>query len=396
MSRRRLFASLCSLVFLVNLARVVFAPLIEPVATDFGVTPGTLGVVTSAAWLGSALPRIPTGWLLTRVARHRVIVGAGVVLTLAAAVAGSAPSVPLLAGAAFLMGLASGVYFIAANPLVAELFPDGVGNALGIHGMASQLSAAFASVIVLAVIAVTGDWRATFAAIAVASLLVTVVLFAVARRTALPDAGREDRDLLAATRAQLPIVLTGILITGSVGFAWNGLFNFYPTYMQAKQLEPATASLLLSVLFGAGVPAFPVGGRLADRVSNVPLLLGIVTGFIACLFLLPHVTGLWPLVAVTVVLGFVIHLLFPAVDTYLLGSLPDQHRASAYTAYSATMMVPQAFGSGVVGRLTDTGFTLDTLFTGMAGVLTVIFAGVFVLYRLGRLPARRVAAETNS
>ncbi len=49
------------MVFLVNLARVVFAPLIEPVAADFNVTPGTLGVVTSAAWLGSALPRIPTG-----------------------------------------------------------------------------------------------------------------------------------------------------------------------------------------------------------------------------------------------------------------------------------------------------------------------------------------------
>ncbi|MDZ7747405.1 MAG: MFS transporter [Halobacteriales archaeon] len=383
------------MVFLVNLARVVFAPLIEPVATDFGVAPGTLGVVTSAAWLGSALPRIPTGWLLTRVARHRVVVGAGVVLTLAAAVAGSAPSIPLLTGAAFLMGLASGVYFIAANPLVAELFPQGVGDALGIHGMASQLAAALASIIVLTVIALTDDWRATFAAIAVAAALVTTVLFVIARRTDLPEAGREDRDLLGATRAQLPIVLTGVVIVGSVGFVWNGLFNFYPTYMQTKQLEPATASLLLSVLFGAGVPAFFVGGRLADRVSNVPLLLGIVTGFIGCLFVLPHVTGLWPLVAVTVVLGFIIHLLFPATDTYLLGSLPDHHRASAYTAYSATVMLPQAIGSGIIGRLTTEGIAFDTLFTGLAAALTVIFVGVFVLYRAGRLPARRFTAETN-
>ena len=383
------------MVFLVNLARVVFAPLIEPVAADFNVTHGTLGVVTSAAWLGSALPRIPTGWLLTRVARHRVVVGAGVVLTLAAAVAGSAPNVPLLAGAAFLMGLASGVYFIAANPLVAELFPEGVGNALGIHGMASQMAAALASVIVLAVIAVTGDWRATFAAIAVVAALVTAILFVIARRTDLPDAGSEDRDLLAATRAQLPIVLTGILITGSLGFVWNGLFNFYPTYMQTKQLDPATASLLLSVLFGAGVPSFFVGGRLADRVSNVPLLLSIAAGFITCLFVLPYVAGLWPLVAITIVTGFIIHLLFPTVDTYLLGSLPDQHRASAYTAYSATMMIPQALGGGVVGRLTDAGYAFDTLFTGLAGALVVLFAGVFVLYRAGRLPARRFTPETN-
>ena len=72
MSRRELFGSLCAMVFLVNLARVVFAPLVQPVAADLGVTAASLGVVTSAAWLGSAAPRLPTGYLLTRVARHRL------------------------------------------------------------------------------------------------------------------------------------------------------------------------------------------------------------------------------------------------------------------------------------------------------------------------------------
>ena len=59
------------------------------------------------------------------------------------------------------------------------------------------------------------------------------------------------------------------------------------------------------------------------------------------------------------------------------------------------MMIPQALGGGVVGRLTDAGYAFDTLFTGLAGGLTLIFAGVFVLYRANRLPARRFTPETN-
>jgi predicted MFS family arabinose efflux permease len=384
------------MVFLVNLARVVFAPLIEFMAADFGVTAGSLGVVASAAWFGSALPRVPTGWLLTRVDRHHVVAGAGVVLTAAATLTGFAGSIAALTVGAFLMGLASGVYFIAANPLVSELFPEGVGRALGVHGMSSQLAAAGSSVLVIGVVRVLGDWQDTFRLVAVVAACTTAVLWLVARRADLPDAGSTDRDLLAAVRAQLPIILTGVAITGSLGFVWNGLFNYYPTYMIEKGLDRGTASLMLSVLFAAGVPAFLLTGRLADRVPNVPLLLGVVGGFSACLFVVPYVAGVWPLVAFSVVLGYVIHSLFPTMDTYLLGTLPDRHRASAYTAYSASMMLPQAFGSGAVGSLTDAGVGFDALYTAFATGLAVLLVALLALYASGRLPAGRNATALRA
>ncbi|ERG87916.1 MAG: hypothetical protein J07HX5_00057, partial [halophilic archaeon J07HX5] len=56
MTRRQFFGSLCAMVFLVNMARLVFAPLIQPVAEEFQITAASLGVVTSAAWIGSAAP----------------------------------------------------------------------------------------------------------------------------------------------------------------------------------------------------------------------------------------------------------------------------------------------------------------------------------------------------
>ncbi|PSQ40443.1 hypothetical protein BRD07_07250, partial [Halobacteriales archaeon QS_9_68_42] len=172
MSRRELFGSLCAMVFLVNLARVVFAPLVQPVAADFGVTAASLGVVTSAAWLGSAAPRMPTGYLLTHVARHRVIAATGGLLVAASAFTAVAGSRLHLAVGAFLMGTASGTYFIAANPLVSELFPRRVGGAIGIHGMASQVAAVGAPLAVSGVLVVS-EWRATFLCIAAVAAAAT-------------------------------------------------------------------------------------------------------------------------------------------------------------------------------------------------------------------------------
>jgi predicted MFS family arabinose efflux permease len=378
------------MVFLVNLGRIVFAPLIEPLAADFGVSPAELGVVATLAWLGSALSRVPTGYLLTRLSRHVVVVGAGVGLTAAALFTALAPSIPVLVTGAFLLGLASGTYFAAANPLVSELFPEGVGRALGVHGTAAGLAAVLAPVGVGAVL-VVGDWRLTFFGIAGLGAVVTLYTLYAGRGADLPDAGADDRHLLRAVRAQWPIVLTGIGVVGSVGFVWNGLFNYYVSYLVAgKGLTPGTARTLLTVVFAAGLPAFLLTGRLADRVSNVPLLLVVIGGFVATVYALTLASGLAAIVAVSAILGYVIHSLFPVVDTYLLASLPDRHRASAYTAYSAVMMIVQAQGSLAVGSLVGSGLAYDTVFAWFAGGLLVVLLGLVGLHLAGRIPAGRV------
>jgi MFS family permease len=144
---------------------------------------------------------------------------------------------------------------------------------------------------------------------------------------------------------------------------------------------------MLTVVFAAGIPAFLVGGWLADRVPIVSLLLAILGTFTASLFALTIHAGLLWLVVVSAVLGYAIHSLFPVVDTYLLGSLPDRHRASAYAIYSATMMIVQATGSWVVGLLRDAQVPFPWIYRSLALVLTVVLLGLVVSHRLGRLPS---------
>lgn len=384
-SRVQLFGSLCVTVFLVNLARIVFAPLLQPVAADFGVTAASLGVLATAVWLGSALPRLPTGFILTMVPRHYVVVATGILLVFTSAFTGLAQSTNHLIVGAFLMGLSSGMYFIAANPLVSELFPDRVGRAIGIHGMSSQIAAVLAPLIVGGILLVA-DWRTTFFVISAAAAVATVFIVYAAMRVDLPYAGADDRSLFAAGRAQLPLILTGIAIAGTIGFLWNGLFNLYGDYLElTKGIDEATGRILLSAMFAAGIPAWLISGRMADSWRNLPLLVVILFVFSAAVGALTVVEGLVAVALVSLVVGYCFFAMIPVLDTYLLSSLPDHHRGSAYTWYSATMMILTALGSGVIGTAVASGVTYDEAFRLSALGVAVIAGGVLVAYRLGLL-----------
>jgi predicted MFS family arabinose efflux permease len=397
------------MVLLVNLARVVFAPLLGELIDVFSIGEATAGLIATLVWVGSALPRVPTGWLLTRIPRHKVVLGTGVVLTGAAAFTAAADTVPLVAVGALLMGLSSGAYFVAANPLVSELYPGRVGRAMGIHGMSSQLAAVAAAPFVTLVLAVFLSWRAAFVCIGVASFVVTILLYRTAGRADLPDAGAADRDLFGAARAQWRVILLGMAILGCTGFVWQGLFNFYELYMVTKGLESATAKNMLTVVFAAGLPAFFVSGRLADTLPRVPYLLSILVAFVVGVLLLTVTSGLVPLLVVTAFVGYTIHSLFPALDAYLLDTLPDENRASAYAVYSGGMMLLQAGGSSVVGVLREgnavyeyvvaaatlvplvgplpaDGLSYDAIFTAFAVGLAVVVGVLVALQRRGRLP----------
>ncbi|SFR42747.1 MFS transporter [Halogeometricum limi] len=391
---RRLFGTLCGLVFLVSLGRTVFAPLVETFQTEFGVGTAAVGVVTTLVWLGTALPRIPVGYLLTRVPRHRVVLATGALLSVAAGFTATATTIRTLQLGAFGIGLASGGYFVAAIPLVGELYPEAVGRAIGVHGTAAQLAAVAAAPIAVALVTLA-DWRATFWVLAVLAAVVTAVLAYAARDGDGVDATAADRDFLGALR-HWRLMLVGMLMIATAGFVWQGLFNFYVVYLTtAKAFTTTEASTMLTVVFAAGVPAFWLSGRLADRFPRVPYIIVTLSVYVAALLALTEVTGFLAVLAVTTVIGYTIHSLFPALDAWLLDTLPADVRGSAYAVFSGASLLLEANGSGAVGFLTDAGYAFDAVFRTFALGLVAVVALLTVLYVLGFVPGteRRTAAE---
>ncbi|WP_122089633.1 MFS transporter [Halalkalicoccus subterraneus] len=386
MTRSRLFVSLCSLAFLVNLVRVVYAPLVEPLQAAFSVGPGTIGLVVTLVWTGSALPRIPIGYLLTIVPRHRVVLLAGATLTISSLLATFANSVLTLALGAFLIGTATSGYFVAANPLISELYTGQIGRMIGIHGAVIQVAAVIAAPLVT--LALLVSWRLVFALIALGALVATLVLYRIAKRTDLPVASGVDRDFLGAIRGEWRLIALGVVVFGATSFVWQGVFNFYPSYMEtARGFDPGLSRNLLTVAFAAGVPAFWVSGSLVDRLPTLPYLLAVIGSFIVCVLLLTVTNGLHGIVVLSAILGYAIHSMFPAADTFLLSSFPDEHRGGAYATFSGGMMFGQALGSWFVGALVEYGIPYDTVFQGLALGLVVPITAVTVLGATNRLPA---------
>jgi len=125
----------------------------------------------------------------------------------------------------------------------------------------------------------------------------------------------------------------------------------------------------------------------------VPYLLGIVSVLLVGVVLVVVSSGLAAVVAASVVVGFAIHMLFPAGDTYLLASLPDGSRASAYAVFSAGMMTTQAAGSWVVGEAIEAGADYDAVFLSLAGGLALVVVAYAVLEYAGRVPGGAAGTE---
>jgi DHA1 family inner membrane transport protein len=380
---RRLFGTLCGLVFCANFGRVAFAPLLETFRTTFAVGTGAVGIVTTLVWVGTAVPRIPVGYLVTRVQRGRIVLGAGVLLTVAAALTATTTSLPLLQAGSFAIGVASGAYYASAVPLIGDLYPDAIGRAAGIHGTAAQTAAVVAPTLTVALV-VAVSWRAAFWLLAALGAVLTLVFLAVARRRdgGVPR-GRDHNFVAALTHWR--VILAAVVMVGGTGFVWQGVFNFYVTYLVAsKGLAAGRAGTLLTVAFAAGLPAFWLGGRLADRLPHVPYILTLGAGVAAGVVALTVARSTAGLVAVSVGLGLVAHSLFPALDAYVLGTVPD-NRGSAYAVYGGLALVVQATGSGVVGALGEL-HPFDAIFRGFAGALLVLLACLAALHLRGILP----------
>ena len=108
-------------------------------------------------------------------------------------------------------------------------------------------------------------------------------------------------------------------------------------------------------------------------------MFAIIASFAGSLLVLTYAASLVGLVVVTAVMGYAIHSLFPALDAFLLGSLPTDADASGYAVYSGGALSLEATGSVAVGALG----------------LGVVLVALCVLYWLDRLPGARSGADPD-
>jgi len=376
-----------ALMFFLGLSRMVFPPLVDSFTQSFDVRQGAIGLTFTLLWFATAVSTLPTSYLLARVQRRKMVLTTGLLVGAASLLAGTAPSIWIFTAGGALLGLGLGGYFIASNPLLTELYPARIGHVIGVHGTAYQLAGTIAPLVVTGVLTVT-SWRITFVVIGALVLLSTGRLYLIGSESnEATDDRPVDAGFLAGVSRQWNVVAAGLAMTGGVLFVWMGVYSFYVPYLvSTKSFSPSMANLMLSIVFAAGVPAFWFSGTISDRLSRVRLLLTIAAVFPVVLSLLTVVSEVPGVAIISIVLGFTLHSLYPAVDSYVLGTVPNENRSAAYAVLLGMTFAVQAPGSLVVGALVEWGYPYDLLFRTSAVALVCVFVLLAAAGRTGLFP----------
>jgi len=361
----------------------LFDALLPTVARDFGVLPTTASVVVTAFTLAYGLFQVVHGPLGDRLGKLRVIGVATLVASAASLGCAFASSLEALA----LLRFATGIGAAAIVPLALAWVGDNtpyerrqaaLGRFLGFILMGQILGPAVGGALAEFI-----DWRRVFDLMAVVFLLVSVVLFAVDRRTARPQAVPAPAGVVGNYARVLrdPWVRTVMFTV----FLEGGLFYGAFAYTGAWLKERFDLSYLL---IGALLAGFGLGGVIYSLLVRRLLARFGETGFVkiggglllACFIALPLLPLWQATIPVFIVAGFGFYMFHNTLQTKATEMAP-QARGTAIAVFAFALFMGQASGvaaCGVLIRLVHYEWTFVAMGVWLA-LLGFWFAG-----RVGR------------
>jgi len=324
-------------------------PLLHTIATAFGVSEATAGLLVTAGQAGYAVGLallVPLGDLLER---RRLIARLLVLTAVAQALAAAAPTFAVLASALALVGVTSLVAQIIV-PMAASLATDSERGQVVGKVMSGLIIGILLARTVSGLIASVAGWRPVYVMAAAAMLLLAAVLY-----RALPEVEPSERiSYRALLRSVLDLVREEPVLRQRMGLgaASLGCFSILWTpiafLLSGPPYHYGTALIGLFGLAGlAGAAAAPAAGRLADRGRGHYATLGaivILLGSWSLLDLGAH--SLAALIAGTIALDLGVQALHISNQSAIYALRP-QARSRLNTAY----MVAYFLGGAVLSAV---------------------------------------------
>lgn len=296
-------------VFAMGTSEFMLAGLLPGIASDFDVTVGTAGVLTSAFAFGMVVGAPLVAALARNWPRRSSLLGFVLAFAVAHVVGAITTSFPVLFATRVVAALANAGFLAVALTAAATLVPpDKKGRALAVLLSGTTL-ATIAGVPGGSVLGTLLGWRATFWTVAALCLPAALGIL-----KGIP-AGRVKEEVtggpaLRAELAQLtrPPLLLVMLLGALVNAATFGSFTFLaPVVTEAAGLGELWISVVL-VLFGAGSFAgVTVAGRLSDQRPGLVIAVGgplLLIGWLALALLAGKPVALFTLVFIQGALSF--------------------------------------------------------------------------------------------
>jgi predicted MFS family arabinose efflux permease len=392
------------------LDRTVISIVAEPIRREFHLADSQLGLLTGLAYgVSFALAGLPSGYLIDRFNRRRLLAVAAVIWSSMTALIGLGQTYGMLVAARVLMGAAEAGGTPAAMAIIADLFPARLrSTALGVYYLGSGIGAA-ASAVIGAVVAVKYGWRAAFLVAGLPGIILGILVW-----TTLQDVrrGASESGASASTPhapptgvfrfliAQ-PAVLSLFMAVAMVAAGMAAIGAWLPPMLMRNHGMPlGSAGFVTALAFGLFSSLGTLfGGLVADRLARRGGPARRLS-FCAVMALLAVPAGVGAMLStstpVAVTLAFAVSFcgftIFPSGFGAIMELVPPQMRGMAT---SCSLVISNLVGYGVgpyaVGVISTTLGGSESLRQGMA---VVCAATMVVAAMLLGLAARWHAAAS--
>ncbi len=309
------------------LDRMVMAIAIPYIATEFGLSATSMGVVMSAFFFGYATCQIPGGILVDKFGARKVMIGTILFWSGMTVVSGAMWSLTSLVVARVFFGIGEGLQPPSAHKTISHWFTTKERSfAVSTMITANVVGSAFAPLIAVPIVANLG-WRPAFYVLALPGVLLATWIWFTFTNTpeekkGLPQAQLDETkdEGIVATKADAsqtfwqilaePIVWKSFLVIFFYNMTLWGFSFWLPTYLvKSRGLSLAAMGIASALPFMAGAVGLLLSGWLSDHVfSNnrkIPVMINGWCGA-ACLYFMYTVGSMESLLVWQTAAGFFI------------------------------------------------------------------------------------------
>lgn len=397
----------CLAYLTIGLGQLVVGAVMEPMVHAYGVQYGDGGQLVMNQFLGGLAGTLCAPWLMRRVGRRSLLLGAMCLMAVAEIVYVTAPPW----GAMLVLGPVAGFGFGTTETVVGSFVIASAGERANVAMSRVEVSFGLGALLMPFVGALLIDieqWRLAFgvvAALAVVSIALWAVFWPSVLNTA-PGAGTHAHAPDAKSSAiavRLPLLGTGparwvLIACAAFFFLYVGFEMSYAHYLptllvQNGGITEASAALALGVYWGAMTVGRLYAGHLADRIGSAAYLLSMCALAAVAFILMGFFGGAAAMFVLAAVAGLAMSGMFAIALVFANRYAPGMTERT-----TSLLMACGLFGGAVLPKLV--GWSLDDLgddatrwlLAGFALLLLAVAAVASSASRSASRAAKEIAA----
>ncbi|MER2004535.1 MAG: MFS transporter [Enterococcus casseliflavus] len=371
--------------------RTILTP-IYPIISSFfgGASDASLGNISSLYFLGYVCMQIPSGILVDRLGKKKILIPGFLLLGIGTLVVALSQRISTVFIGSILAGVGCGTYYGAAYSLTTEHVPlnkkslataiVNSGTAVG-SGLGLISSSFFVGEGIL-------PWQSLLYITAIL-VLIMIVIFQKFIREELPASKKENAPVKKSRSSlkglfKLPMISAYILYFSTL-YAYYLIDTWLPNFLETERGFQGTAiGVTSSLVFFAAIPGALVFSRIADRIPNkkvsIIIFLEIAAAFV--LFITVTTSNQSLLIFGIIAYGFLGKLAVePIIISWLGQYAPRKSIATTYGVFNFFGMSASVLVPSITGMISDATGTKVYAFYLAIGILC---AGTLLFYLINR------------